>query len=249
MKAWKASIIGFTVGVLAMGTTPVLANAYKKVEAYLMHDAMFQIDDKVVTSPSDQPVLNYNGYIYVPTRFVAENLGCEIGFDALTRRVNIISPEPEVVEKVVEKEVEKIVYVDKTDDPNYVVYDKLPVTIYKDGYEITLKSIMMDDEDGAGVKRTRAYLKVENTDIDRVSVMPLEAKLTLDDTTYDVSVSGGGRWSDEWSNKINEDEEKEGYILFDGIDHDYSTGTLEFQMRVNDGSGDIIEDIKFDFKK
>ena len=133
MKAWKASIIGFTVGVLAMGTTPVLANAYKKVEAYLMHDAMFQIDDKVVTSPSDQPVLNYNGYIYVPTRFVAENLGCDIRFDALTRRVNIISPEPEVVEKVVEKEVEKIVYVDSEDavDGNKV-YKDLPITINKE---------------------------------------------------------------------------------------------------------------------
>lgn len=249
MKAWKAAAMGFAAGTLVMGTTPVLASAYQKVEAYLMHDVMFQIDDKVVTSASDQPVLNYNGYIYVPTRFVADNLNCDITFDAVTRKVNITSPEPEVVEKVVEKEVEKIVYVDKTDDPDYVVYSKLPVTIYQDGYEITLKSIMMDDEEGAGVKRTRAYLTVENTDIDRVSLMPLEAKLTLDGVTYDVSISGGGRWSDEWSNKISKDEEKEGYILFDGIDHDYSNGTLEFQMRVNDGSGDTIEDIKIDFKK
>lgn len=249
MKSWKAGVIGFIAGGLLIGATPAFASAYKVVQAQLMHDAMFSIDDKVVGSPSNQPVLNYNGYIYVPVRFVAENLNCDVNFDPVLRRVMITSPEPEVIEKVVEKEVEKIVYVDQSDDPDYVVYNRLPVTVYKDGYEITLRMVMMDDEEGGGTKRTRTYLTVKNTDVTKISVMPYEAKLTLDGKEYDVANSGGGRWDESWDENIREDEEKEGHILFNGVDYDYSKGTLEFQVRVNDGSGDVIDDIRFDFKK
>ena len=77
-----------------------------------------------------------------------------------------IKKDEQQIEKY-KKEIEKIVYVDKTDDPDYVVYSKLPVTVYKDGYEITLRTVMMDDEDGGGVKRTRTYLTVENTDVNK----------------------------------------------------------------------------------
>ena len=248
MKQWKAVTLGFVAGVLAMATTPVLANMYKTVEAYLMYDVMFHIEDKVISSTSDQPVLNYNGYTYVPTRFVAEYLGCEVRFDPMTKKVVITPPEPEVVEKVVEKEVEKVVYVDKSEDPDYVVYSKLPVTVYQDGYEIVLRSVMMDDEDGGGVKRTRTYITVKNTDVDRVELMPWEAKLTLDGKEYDIS-SYSGDWADRWNEKIPEDEDREGYLLFNGINTKYSQGSLEFTMRVNDGSGDTFDDIKIDFKK
>lgn len=247
MKKWKVALTGFVIGVIL--TTPALANAYKIVQAQLMHDVLFNINGKAAGSPSNQPVLNYNGYIYVPVRFVSESMDCDVNFDAITKKVTITSPEPEVVEKVVEKEIEKIVYVDKTDDPDYVVYSKLPVTVYKDGYEITLRTVMMDDEDGGGVKRTRTYLTVENTDVNKITVMPYEAKLTLDGVEYDVSNTGGGRWDDAWTNAIFEEEEQEGYILFNGVDYDYSKGTLEFQVSSNDGSGDVIDDIKIEFKR
>ena len=249
MKNWKSVLIGFAAGTMCMATTPAFAGIYKAVQAQLMPDVLFDIDGKVVGSPSNQPVVNYNGYIYVPVRFVADSLDCEIAFNPVTKRVEIVSPEPEVIEKVVEKEIEKIVYVDQSDDPDYVVYNKLPVTVYRDGYKIALRTIMMDDKDGGGKKRTRTYLTVENTDISKVSLMPYDAKLTLDGVEYDVSTSGGGRWDDNWDETIRKEEEKEGYLLFDGVDYDYSKGTLEFQMRVNDDSGDTIEDIRIDFKK
>ncbi len=181
-------------------------------------------------------------------RFVSEALECQVSFDPVMKRVAMVSPEAEVIEKVVEKEVEKIVYVDKSDDPDYVVYNKLPVTVYKDGYEVTLKNIMMDDEENAGMRRTRTYLKVENTDVTKISVMPYEAKLILDDKEIDVSIAGG-RWDDAWSENIKKDEQKEGYILFNGVEYGYTKGSLEFQVRVNDGSGDVIDTIRFDFKK
>ena len=249
MKNWKSVLIGFAAGTMCMATTPAFAGIYKAVQAQLMPDVLFDIDGKVVGSPSNQPVVNYNGYIYVPIRFIADSLDCEIAFDPVTKRVKIVSPEPEVIEKVVEKEIEKIVYVDQSDDPDYVVYNKLPVTVYRDGYKIALRTIMMDDKDGGGKKRTRTYLTVENTDISKVSLMHYDAKLTWDGVEYDVSTSGGGRWEDNWDETIRKEEEKEGYLLFDGVDYDYSKGTLEFQMRVNDDSGDTIEDIRIDFKK
>ncbi|NDO47319.1 stalk domain-containing protein [Clostridium sp. MD294] len=248
MKSWKIGVLGFVAGSMVMGASTVFASVYKTVQAQIMADVMFQVDDKTVASPSNQPVLNYNGYIYVPLRFTAETLECQVSFDPVMKRVAVVSPEPEVIETVVEKEVEKIVYVDRSDDPDYVVYNKLPVTVYKDGYEITLKTVMMDDKENAGMRRTRTYLKVENTDVDKISIMPYEAKLTLDDKEFDVSLAGG-RWDDAWSENIREDEKKEGYILFDGVEYDYTKGSLEFQVRVNDGSGDVIDDIRFDFKK
>lgn len=48
---------------------------------------------------------------------------------------------------------------------------------------------------------------------------------------------------------IKKDEQKEGYILFNGVEYGYTKGSLEFQVRVNDGSGDVIDTIRFDFKK
>lgn len=248
MKSWKVGLLGFAAGAMVMGASPVFASVYKTVQAQIMADVMFDVDGNVVASPSNQPVLNYNGYIYVPLRFAAEALECQVSFDPVMKRVAVVSPEPEVIETVVEKEVEKVVYVDKSDDPDYVVYNKLPVTVYKDGYEITLKTVMMDDKENAGMRRTRTYLKVENTDVDKISIMPYEAKLTLDDKEFDVSLAGG-RWDDAWNESIREDKEKEGYILFDGVEYDYTSGSLEFQVRVNDGSGDTIDDIRFDFKK
>ena len=248
MKSWKIGILGFAAGAMVMGVSPVFASVYKTVQAQIMADVMFDVDGNVVASPSNQPVLNYNGYIYVPLRFVSEALECQVSFDPVMKRVAMVSPEAEVIEKVVEKEVEKIVYVDKSDDPDYVVYNKLPVTVYKDCYEVTLKNIMMDDEENAGMRRTRTYLKVENTDVTKISVMPYEAKLILDDKEIDVSIAGG-RWDDAWSENIKKDEQKEGYILFNGVEYGYTKGSLEFQVRVNDGSGDVIDTIRFDFKK
>lgn len=248
MKSWKVGLLGFAAGAMVMGVSPVFASVYKTIQAQIMADVMFQVDDKTIASPSNQPVLNYNGYIYVPLRFAAEALECQVSFDPVMKRVAMVSPEPEVIEKVVEKEVEKVVYVDKSDDPDYVVYNKLPVTVYKDGYEITLKNVMMDDEENAGMRRTRTYLKVENTDVTKISLMPYEAKLTLDDKEFDVSI-GGGRWDDAWSENIRKDEQKEGYLLFNGVEYNYTKASLQFQVRVNDGSGDVIEDIRFDFKK
>ena len=153
MKSWKIGILGFAAGAMVMGVSPVFASVYKTVQAQIMADVMFDVDGNGVASPSNQPVLNYNGYIYVPLRFVSEALECQVSFDPVMKRVAMVSPEAEVIEKVVEKEVEKIVYVDKSDDPDYVVYNKLPVTVYKDGYEVTLKNIMMDDEENAGMRR------------------------------------------------------------------------------------------------
>ncbi len=38
---------------------------------------------------------------------------------------------------------------------------------------------------------------------------------------------------------------KEGYILFNGVEYGYTKGSLEFQVRVNDGSGDVIDNDTF----
>lgn len=249
MKNWKTLVVGFVAGATVMSATPVLGAAYKTVSAYLMHDAMFTIDDKIVASPSNQPVLNYNNYTYVPTRFVAEALGCDVKWDVVTRKVIIKAPEPKVVEKEVVKEVEKIVYVDKNSNPDTKVYSKLPVKESKDGYKITVTTLVMDDEDVSGMKKTRVYLNLENTRLDKMELVQDDAKLILDDKEYSMTIREN-EWDSKWSQEyIKKDEDLDGYLIFDGVKNDYSTGSLQFEVRkVNDNNSES-ETVTINFKK
>ena len=97
MKSWKVGLLGFAAGAMVMGVSPVFASVYKTVQAQIMADVMFDVDGNVVASPSNQPVLNYNGYIYVPLRFAAEALECQVSFDPVMKRVAVVSDRKSVV--------------------------------------------------------------------------------------------------------------------------------------------------------
>lgn len=251
MKNWKTLVLGFTAGALSMMSVPAVAAAYKNVEAMLIPEAMFKFDDKLIASPSDMPVLNYQGYTYVPIRFVAEQLGCEVSWDVISRQVRVKGPEPEVVERVVEKEVEKIVYVDKESSKQYgdTVYYELPVKYSTKGYNLTLKTVIMDDDDDySGIRRTRTYLSLDNIDVDKVEIEQIEAKLILDNEEFKMS-SRDNMWDDRWDDEfVKKDETLDGFLLFDGIKKDYTTGTLKVPIKVTDDDGYKREVVEINFK-
>lgn len=249
MKHWKSIALGFVAGALAMTATPVLGAAYKSVSALLMSDVMFQVEDKTIASPSDQPVLNYNNYTYVPIRFAAETLGCEVKWDAATRKVVLVPPKQPVKIEYVEKEVEKIVYVDKESTEEGKVYSKLPVKEYRDGYNVTLSSVIMAEDNAGGAKRTRLYFTVENTRLEKLELVPDEAKLVLDGKEYELPVNEG-LWDKKWRQEyIKKDKKMEGYLIFDGVNEEYSTGTVEFDIRIMDDNQSKKEHIIMKFKK
>jgi hypothetical protein len=249
MKHWKSVALGFVAGAVAMSATPVLGAVYQTVSAVLMHDATFQIGEEAKASPSDQPVLNYNNYTYVPTRFVAEALGCEVKWNAASRKVIITPPKEAVKIEYVEKEVEKIVYVDKDSEEGAKVYSAVPVRYYGDGYTVILTSVSMNKDVVGNKPRTRTYITLENDRVDKVELVPDDAKLTLDGKDY-YQPKSESLWDDKWRNEYaKKDKELKGYLIFDDNNTEYSTGTLEFKVRVYDDNQLKTDTITLDFKK
>lgn len=244
---WKTLCIGFAAGAACMMTTSVLG-AYTQVRATLVHDALFNINDNLVASPSDMPALNYNGYTYVPLRFVAEELDCKVNWNAANRQVLVIGPKKEVVEKIVEKPVEKIVYVDKNDAEGNRVYSTLPAKESMKDYKVTMKTLIMDDdEDYTGIRYSKVYLNIENLDAEKVQIDQLDATLTLDGEEFQMARKDSV-WDDTWDNEyVKEDEDMDGYLIFDGVKKDYSTGTLKFRVRVSE-DGNRTDFVEINFK-
>ena len=99
MKKWKPAVFGFIAGAMTMVTVTALG-AYSQVTVSLFPDVTFRFDGERVASPSDQPVLNYQGYTYVPLRFVAETLNAEVNWDAAARLVDVVSDKKTYIKEV-----------------------------------------------------------------------------------------------------------------------------------------------------
>lgn len=81
----KKFILGLTCGIVLMASTAVYAS--NTIQAYLF-SAKFVINGQDKTPPGDQ-VLNYNGSVYVPVRYVAENLGETVAYDDVSKTITI----------------------------------------------------------------------------------------------------------------------------------------------------------------
>lgn len=246
MKNLKTLTVGFIAGVACMITTSAIAESID-VTAKLMPDVMFKIDDKVVASPSDQPVLNYKGYSYVPIRFVSDYLGCEVNWDVVNRKIVMKTPEPQVVEKIVEKPVEKIVYVNEDDDPDRKVYSGLPITKRQEDYTLTLIGFSRDKYGN----RTDAYITVENNNNEKIQLVQDDCKLIVDGKKEYSLTKRFSLWDDStWNNEeIYAGEEKNGYLIFDLLPLDAEEFTLQVAMRKMDKGEIKKETVEFNFRK
>ena len=245
MKNWKMLTIGFVMGAACMVTTSAIADSLNAT-VKIMPDVMFKIDDKVVASPSDQPVLNYKGYSYVPIRFVADYLGCDINWDIVNRKIVMKTPEPQIVEKIVEKPVEKIVYVNDEDNPDRKVYSSLPMTKREEDYTITLNGLTRDRYGN----RTDAYITLENVRNEKIQLVQDDCKLTVDGKEYSLT-KRTSLWDDStWNNQnILKGEEKNGYLIFDLIPVESEEFTLEVTVRRMDAGEIKKETVEFNFRK
>ena len=139
MKKFRGVAMGFIAGALSMVTVTAFA-AYAQVPTTVLNDVIFSFNGEKKASPSDQPVLNYNGYTYLPVRYIAEQLGADVDWDAATKLVSV-NLKPKVVEKVVEKEVPYYV----TDpDKVSVSYSEMPISVVKDDFKVNLTAITRD---------------------------------------------------------------------------------------------------------
>lgn len=208
--------------------------AYSEVPATLLNDVLFTFNGETKASPSDQPVLNYNGYTYLPVRYVAEQLGADVNWDPAKRMVSI-NLEPEVIEKVVEKEVPYYV----TDpDKVSVSYSELPISVVKDDFKVALTTVTRDK----GLNWSKFYVECynKNTTGKTFTIVNSSAELVVDGEEIDLYATRS-KWDQQWGTKyikkINKDSERtEGFLLFKLIPSDWEKADLSFDVMDNEGN-------------
>lgn len=233
MKKYKGVAMGFVAGAMCMVSVTAMAATYAKVQATVLNDVFFKFNGEVVASPSDQPVLNYNGYTYLPVRFVGESLDADVNWDPAKRMVSI-DLEPEVVEKVVEVEVPYYVT-----DPDKVQgsYEELPVKYAKDEFEVKVNAFMVDKE----LNRTKIALSCYNksTKGKAFTIVNGSAKLVVDGNEVDLYPIPS-KWDQQWGRsyitKISKDSERtEGFLMFEYIKPDWEKAELTFDVMERSG--------------
>ena len=236
----KKFIIGFAAGAACMLTTTAIAANYPEISALLFNDVIFNIDDELVASPSDQPVLNYNDRVYVPIRFVAEKLGCDVTWDIANRQVVIEGATKEVQTEIVEVEKEVIVYVDKDEiGEGDVVYESLPLRYKTNEFNLEINGISRRTLDNV----TEIYVYLENlTSQDQVFLDFQDAEFIVDGEEIAVP-RDSDYWDMEWYNPLYSEDDKDGFLSFELIDEDYKYCDLTVPVRIYraDGSEKTVE--------
>lgn len=245
-KTLKTLAVGFVVGAACMMTTTAIG-ASKTVSAIINDNLFFRINGEFSKATDENPILNYNGYNYVPLRFIAEKLDCDVDWDAVTKTVTIRGAEP--TEKIVEVEkvveVEKIVYVNDESVEGSKVYKKIPTSYKTNEYEIELLGIARRTSDD----QTKVFVNVINKGDGTVQLNQKESVLTVDGEEYKMSDMIRD-WDQNWYNDVKRNDEKEGYLVFDLIDEDWSTASLELTLNLMDNSGKATyEEVCINFKR
>lgn len=232
MKNYKTAAAGFVAGALCMVSVTAMA-AYSDVTAKLWNDVTFKFNDKAVASPSNQPVLNYNGYTYVPLRFVSDQFGANVNYDYTTRSVSV-NYEPKVEEKEVQVVKEVPVYIkDDSEAGSSTVYQTLPVKITDGDYSVEVTGFTRN----AAAGYTKALITVKNKSSDYIQLVPSKSTLTVDGE--DVALRKVlSQWDNSWSTRdIYEDDEddgeKDGYVAFELCDENYEKMDLTVMIRNN----------------
>ncbi|MCI1930622.1 MAG: copper amine oxidase N-terminal domain-containing protein [Clostridia bacterium] len=232
MKNFKTAAAGFVAGALCMVTVTAMA-AYSDVTAKLWNDVTFRFNNERVASPSDQPVLNYRGYTYVPLRFVSEQFGADVNYDSNLKTVSV-DYKPKVVEKQVPVVKEVPVYIkDDSKTDGSAVYQTLPIKVTDGDYSVEVTGFTRN----ASLAYTKALVTVKNKGDDYIQLVPSESKLTVDGEDVPLCKILS-RWDNSWStgdiySEDDDDGEKDGYVSFELCNEDYEKMDLTLVIRNN----------------
>lgn len=232
-KTLRTLALGFVLGAACMVTTSAIG-ASRTVSAIVNDNLFFNINGDLSAATAEQPILNYNGWTYVPIRFVAEKLDCEVNWDPVKKCVTVRSAEPEKeyieVEKIVE--VEKPVYVTDEYEGENKVYKKLPTSYKTNEYEVEVLGITRKTTDD----HTKVHVNITSDRQEAIQLVQKESVLTVDGKEYPIS-NLTAWWDNTWYQDIKDGDEVEGFILFDLIDEDWSNASLELTLRLSDYNG------------
>lgn len=245
MKDLKTLFVGFVMGTICMSAVKVSA-VNVDVTAQLVPDTKFEFDEKQEIPPYDSKALMYESRIYVPVRYIAEKLGCKVDWDIATRTVKIDDSERKVRTEYIEKEVEKIVYVDKSEDPDYVSYSQMPASKKQDGYIVTVNMVTNYNSDNC----SKVYVKLENLSNSKdIQILQSQSKLTVDGQEYPFKYMGTRSSEVFEDNLAARGDTIESYITFPKLPRGQHEFTLETKVRfdrIQDDEQTVIINFKGD---
>lgn len=217
----KSAVFGFIAGALSVATIGTAIGADTVVVGTLKPDIAFKVDGELSYAPRSMSPINYNGYTYVPVRYLSEMLGCSVEWNGYGDMVIIEYPEDKI------KEVEKIVYVEKDSEDDKVVYSKLPASIKTNNFDVSV-NVMTSDE---RYQNTKLYIGIENKNSENIQVVQDECTLTVDGKEYPF-LNQSIYIDNRWYNDIKKDDGKvEGSLTFKYVPDDAKNYTLNIVTR------------------
>lgn len=204
MKA-KSFVTGLIIGSILTTTISVTAQN-QKVEAWLTDKITLNIDGNDMTLPSDMHMVNYENRMYAPVRYIVEQMGGTIEYDADAARVTVKKPnsvaqktpveqEKPVEEKKVEEPVEEetveeeIAEEEKVSDANKS-FTKAPMKLRIQDVTFNVFSI---ERSKSG---TSIYFDLNNENSYSIELDYRNAYIEIDGTRYPALFDANLKWID-----------------------------------------------------
>lgn len=247
MRSYKQFIAGIIVGGVLLSGGNALANNTSLPT--IMGWAKYLINGEEKQLPSGYTTLNFEGHTYVPTRFIAEELGADVKWDENTKTISInsrVNNEEEIKDDSDEEVIEEKPNDETEDSSNQdsEKYDQLPVSKTIDGVRVEIYSV--EDESNY----TKFYAIVKNTTENLVQLNQGSAYFESELDTYaNKDIRGGVMyWKDTaWFSDIGEDEDSQGYIMLPPIPEDERQGKFYVEVYENGFDQNVMK-YEFDIK-
>lgn len=241
MKSAALVLLGVVIGTAGVSVSEAQSDG-QNLSVWQNFSVKYLLDGKQVALPADQASLNYNGRLYVPVRFLSEQLGLGVAWDSLNSTVSLTSPKPAVLLTGSAIEPPKTCPEPVT-PAETLEYKALPQTQTYADYELTVTTVTKDEFP------SRVYVKLENKEADPIQLVASETKAVIDGKEFLAKTTTLSLQDSRWYDDIAEDEDEEGYIAFPKISKDAKNMHIEFTVLTNNAKQEkktISFDVKID---
>ncbi|MTI53306.1 stalk domain-containing protein [Geosporobacter ferrireducens] len=216
---WYRELKILTAGILIGGICSLTAQSFASssgdvVTAIVDNLIRFEINGELKSLPQGYNVLQYRDRIYVPTRFVAEEMGGEVEWDSQNKIVRI----KQLPIKVEKEEINTDIDADEAEKtpveaPKATTKTYQKPSISKDSLEMMIGVAAVTEDNG----EWKAHIMLENKRSTPLQLLQGETQITVDDVEYSMKKVPAHKLDTKWYNDVRKDEKREGYILLPAI--------------------------------
>ncbi|WP_343187291.1 stalk domain-containing protein [Anoxynatronum sibiricum] len=230
----------FVAGLLAGSVLTGIAAAQPglSVTATVFNHAQFIFNGEKKPLPEGMTVLNYGGRVYTPARYIAEELGANVGWDPVSQSVLVtwVEPEPEQIIVTLPPEEKPVVEEKEQESEKEVIrpsgdFQRLPIRIQTKDIIVNLPYVRIDE------RETAFQIETEGRINRPVMIDQRSARMIIDGKEYKhTEVTGVLDQIDQtwFTQNIFEDDKVNGWIRFGPIDEDTEYLIFEVDYVIND---------------